>query len=67
MAEHTPGKNMVDEQVKLPRLEADCFCHHSRRELIELAKNLSSGKYKNDSEQREELLKMLVKQLASIK
>lgn len=67
MAEYTPGKKLADEQVSLPRPETDNICHHSRQELIELAKNLSSGKYESNSEQREKILKMLVKQLASSK
>lgn len=65
MAEYVPGKQRAGSIDKLSGMKADSFCQHTRQELIQFAKNLSSGKYKENSEQREKILKMLVNQLAS--
>lgn len=46
--------------------ETDSLLNHSRKELIQLAKNLSNGKFKKDSEQRDKLMQLLVKQLSSL-
>lgn len=45
-------------------LETESLLNHSRQELIELARNLSKGKYKKDSRQREKIMQLLVKQLS---
>lgn len=65
MAEKRSVNSRADTNGNLPGLDADSFRHHSRQELVQLAKNLSSGKYKENSEKREKILKMLVEQLAS--
>lgn len=48
-----------------PVLETESLLNHSRQELLELARNLSNGKYKKDSLQREKIMQLLVKQLSS--
>lgn len=59
-------KNKHGESSKKPEeLETESLSNRSRQELIELAKNLSDGKYKKDSRQRENIMQLLVKQLSS--
>jgi len=59
-------KNKHGESLeKLEELETESLSNRSRQELIELAKNLSDGKYKKDSRQRENIMQLLVKQLSS--
>lgn len=47
------------------KLENDTLLNHTRQELVELAKNLSNGKYKKNSLQRDKLMHLLVKQLSA--
>lgn len=46
--------------------ETESLNNHSKQELRKLARNLSEGKYKNDSHQRDKLMQLLVKQLSSL-
>lgn len=47
------------------KLENDTLLNHSRQELIELAKNLSSGKYEKNSRQRDKLMQLLFNQFST--
>lgn len=47
------------------KLESDTLLNHSRQELIELAKNLSSGKYEKNSRQRDKLMQLLFNQFST--
>lgn len=64
------SKNIIDKQnpgISDPslKLESDTLLNHSREELIELAKNLSSGKYEKNSRQREKIMQLLFKQYSA--
>lgn len=50
---------------RLEEFDAESLLNHSRQELIQLARNLSKGKYQRNSRQREKIMQLLVKQLSS--
>lgn len=59
-------KNKHEESLERSEApETESLLNRSRQELIELARNLSDGKYKKDSRQRENIMQLLVKQLSS--
>ena len=47
--------------------ETESLNNHSKQELRKLAQNLSEGKYKNDTDQRDKLMQLLVAQLSTPK
>lgn len=63
------SKNKTRNKESIERstvLGTESLMNHSRQELLELARNLSNGKYKKDSLQREKILQLLVNQLSSV-
>lgn len=65
MAKRCENIKTESTEQKLP-FDTESLLNHSRQELIELAKNLSNGKYKKNSPQRDKILQLLVKQLSSL-
>lgn len=64
MAKNSTQK-ILESTVEFP-FDTESLLNHSRQELIELAKNLSDGKFEKDSQQRDKIMQMLVKQLSSL-
>jgi|GEM_PF-1114780 hypothetical protein len=52
----------INQQLQF---DTESLLNDSRQELIELAKNLSDGKYQKNSRQRTKLMQLLVKQIKS--
>jgi len=52
-------------EKRTEKFETESLLNHSRQELIELARNLSNGKYHRNSQQRDKIMQLLVKQLSS--
>lgn len=59
-------KEKAESVVKAIFHESESLMNYSRRELKEMAKNLSDGKYQNNSQQRDKILQLLVEQLSTL-
>lgn len=64
MSKDKPNEQIQGINEPPLRQENDSLLNLTRQELFELAKNLSKGKYKKDSRQRDNLMQLLVKQLS---
>jgi hypothetical protein len=59
-------KQKPESENQQMQFDTESLLNHTRQELIELAKNLSDGKYQKHSRERARLMQMLVKQISSL-